>query len=363
MYIIMNKFIFLSLYVIFFFQIALGADKIEIIKERDGDLYKVSVKNTDNKAYIVQIDLNMENMQTDVSLPFEKLIPANSQLFAFNITRTDSTQPSTYSLSFTWRSAERESRNCVDEFCIITKTVGDSIHFYLENNQFIPVTLTFIPEEFENVATHQNMPFTRSYAGDKRTKMFSAWLVDPWGARHTGYRYQWQFGVINMPHDDSYAYALPYEKGRKYIMSQGPNGSESHQGKFAFDWDMPEGSAIHAARDGIVIDVIENFTRGGASESYRNQSNAIEIMHRDGSVGRYSHLQQNGALVELGDRVARGQKIGLSGNTGYSSGPHLHFDVVQLQPDLSFKTLPIKFQVSPGKITDLRAGDRYGAFE
>ncbi len=344
-------------------NIVLGEEQINVIKERVGDTYNITVNNTDSIDYIVKIDVDMQNMQADVDLPFIRTIPANSQLFAFKLARIDSTAPSNYALGYTWRKARIETRNCVDEFCIITETVDDSIYFYLENRQFIPVTLTFIPEQFENVATHQEMPFTRSYAGNKTSGMFTAWLLDPWGARHTGYHYKWQFGVINVQADDSYAYALPYERGQSYIMSQGPNGQESHQGRYAYDWDMPMGSAVHAARGGVVIDVIENFSDGGADETFRNKANAIEIMHDDGTVGRYSHLQKNGALVNLGEYVQRGQKIGLSGNSGYSSGPHLHFDVVQLQPDLNFKTLPIKFQVSPQKITDLRTGDRYGAFE
>lgn len=359
------KYLHSTLCALFLFSIvAYGADAVELIKKHVGDEYQISIKNNDAQPYVVKVDVELSNMQTDVPLPYIATIPALSEHFVFTITRVDTSNPGRYAIDYTWRKAELESRNCAeDKFCIVTKTVGDSIYFFLENKQFVPITVTFIPEKFENVATAQLMPFTRSYAGNRTTKMFTAWMTDPWGARNTGYHYKWQYGIVVENYDRDYAYALPYSRGKAFVMGQGPNGEKSHQGKYAYDFNMPEGSAVCAARSGIVIDVVDNFTDGGASEQYRNHGNAIEIMHDDGTIGRYSHLATNGALVNLGDKVGRGQKIALSGNTGYSSGPHLHFDVVRLTSELDFETIPIQFQVTKQRVSDLKEGDRFEAFE
>jgi murein DD-endopeptidase MepM/ murein hydrolase activator NlpD len=57
------------------------------------------------------------------------------------------------------------------------------------------------------------------------------------------------------------------------------------------------------------------------------RANFIRILHADGSMAVYAHLAEHGALVRQGQPVETGQRIGLSGNTGYSTAPHLHFAV------------------------------------
>lgn len=76
-----------------------------------------------------------------------------------------------------------------------------------------------------------------------------------------------------------------------------------------------EGEAFRAAAAGRV-------TYAGWTEGY---GNLIEIDHGDGLVSRYGHNQEN--MVAVGERVTAGQTIGLVGNTGLSTGPHLHFEI------------------------------------
>jgi len=61
---------------------------------------------------------------------------------------------------------------------------------------------------------------------------------------------------------------------------------------------------------------------------YPLKANHILILHEDGTLGVYSHLSPNHTTVSFGQRVDAGTLIGYSGNTGYSSGPHLHFAVL-----------------------------------
>jgi murein DD-endopeptidase MepM/ murein hydrolase activator NlpD len=92
------------------------------------------------------------------------------------------------------------------------------------------------------------------------------------------------------------------------------------------------------------------------------------VQHVDGSVARYIHLQKRGALVKLGDEVRQGQRIALSGNTGQTGGPHLHFDVQQCGPNLPphynalpcGMTLPLTFRNAGPNLCGLIPGKRYG---
>ncbi len=121
-------------------------------------------------------------------------------------------------------------------------------------------------------------------------------------------------------------YVLPFPVGDEFELTQGNCGSASHGGRFsyAFDFRMPMGTPLIAARDGVVFTVRADSpdgTRAVGDENY------VFIEHEDGEFSRYIHLQRAGVLVRRGERVSRGDTIALSGNSGRSAFPHLHFDV------------------------------------
>ena len=123
-------------------------------------------------------------------------------------------------------------------------------------------------------------------------------------------------------------YILPYPVGTAFELLQGTCGSLDHnlEERYAFDFAMPIGSIVTAAQDGTVLALEEGFRDG---ENDRTTLNQLLIEHENGTVGRYLHLTQNGALVEVGDFVQRGDTIALSGHTGFIMEPLLHFDVVR----------------------------------
>jgi murein DD-endopeptidase MepM/ murein hydrolase activator NlpD len=125
--------------------------------------------------------------------------------------------------------------------------------------------------------------------------------------------------------DTSYVYWLPYEEGKTHRVVQGYYSSYSHKNRAALDFKMRPGTPVHAARDGIVIRVVEANDKGGLKKAYRQFANLIVLQHDDDSRTGYWHLQKDGALVNTGDTVKKGQQIGLSGNTGFTAFPHLHF--------------------------------------
>lgn len=137
-------------------------------------------------------------------------------------------------------------------------------------------------------------------------------------------------GNPNAVHDDRYRYNLPFPPGEAYLLAQGNKSEYTHNeafSEYAFDFAMPVGSLIAAARGGVVGHVVEKYSTGGDNENLKDKTNRIMICHDDGTVGNYAHLKKDGALVEVGDMVYAGQVIGFSGNTGYTTFPHLHFVV------------------------------------
>lgn len=134
-----------------------------------------------------------------------------------------------------------------------------------------------------------------------------------------------QKGIIK--EDTSFVYTLPFEKDNKHLLVQGYFSHFSHKERAALDFKMKRGTAVCAARDGVVVRVKEDGDKGGWNKKYRPFGNVIVIQHTDGSRAGYWHLQYNGAWVNVGDTVKQGQVIGLSGKTGYTLFPHLHFIV------------------------------------
>lgn len=165
-----------------------------------------------------------------------------------------------------------------------------------------------------------------------------------------------QKGVIK--DDTSYVYALPYETGRKYRLIQGYFGPFSHKERAALDFKMKRGSNICAARGGIVVRVKEDGYLGGWNRKYRSHGNNIVIQHADGSRAGYWHLQKDGALVNVGDTVRQGQVIALSGKTGYTISPHLHFLVWGNDANGRWQQRATRFQTSNG-IKYLRSWKKY----
>ncbi len=154
-----------------------------------------------------------------------------------------------------------------------------------------------------------------------------------------------QRGIIT--EDTSYVYALPYEPGKSYRMIQGYFSRFTHKERAAIDFKMKKGTKIFAARDGIVIRVKEDGSKGGLKRKYRSHGNYIIVQHSDSSRSGYWHLQKDGAFVNVGDAVVKGQLIGLSGKTGYTALPHLHF-LVWGSRNGSWQSIPTRFQTTKG---------------
>jgi len=155
-----------------------------------------------------------------------------------------------------------------------------------------------------------------------------------------------QKGIIE--DDSSYVYALPYENHTSHLLVQGYFSRFSHKERAALDFKMKRGTKILAARDGVVVRVKEDGNKGGLNKKYRPYGNNIVIQHADGSRAGYWHLQYNGALVNVGDSVKKGQAIALSGKTGYTALPHLHFLVWTFNNNGNWQQVPTRFQTSKG---------------
>ena len=148
--------------------------------------------------------------------------------------------------------------------------------------------------------------------------------------------------------DTSYIYGLPYEEGESHLLVQGYFSSFTHRERAALDFKMKRGTKICAAREGVVVRLKEDGDRGGLKKRYRPYGNYVIIQHADSSRAGYWHLRKDGVLVNMGDTVKKGQVIALSGKTGYSFTPHLHFLVWSTDNRRQWRQVATRFQTSKG---------------
>lgn len=149
-------------------------------------------------------------------------------------------------------------------------------------------------------------------------------------------------------------YLLPYPVGTSYVVSQSYcNPLGGHRNRIAVDFMMPMGAQILAARGGKVINVVSHFEDG---DLRRGHNNRVLVMHEDGSIAWYGHLQQDSVSVVEGDVVTQGQALARCGNSGNTGNlPHLHFEVFRSRPYDYDDAIPVSFRNAKGP-TDARGG-------
>ncbi|MFC1775173.1 M23 family metallopeptidase [Nanoarchaeota archaeon] len=125
-----------------------------------------------------------------------------------------------------------------------------------------------------------------------------------------------------------------------------------HPYEHSIDIVLPEGAPILAVKAGIVWQVKDDSNEGGLDPKYSNEKylNYITIKHTNEEFSQYVHVQCKSSKVKNGDKVRKGQVIAKNGNTGFSAGPHLHFQVfTPREGKINFEILEVRFD-KPFKI-------------
>lgn len=173
-------------------------------------------------------------------------------------------------------------------------------------------------------------------------------------------------GDIRRPNKDN-NFRIPFLPNQSVTVCQSSDGIQStHIGGRvnAIDFCTKEKTPIVAAKDGVVIKVIQDFTESGLNPVLLNKANKIEILHEDGLISSYVHIFTNSSNVNVGDKVKRGQQIALVGSIGYSSGPHLHFEILEGLTKLNINNqlrnvIPAKFFSIENEEVKIRSGFIY----
>ncbi|KPG97420.1 MULTISPECIES: peptidoglycan DD-metalloendopeptidase family protein [Pseudomonas] len=233
----------------------------------------------------------------------------------------------------------------------IKKQKGTDVVF-VRNDLYAPVEVALAFTGMSNVRGAPAQTIRRVLPARSNTRL--ALLTAISGGKPLVYTPQFHYSLGDPTGTaQGYRYPLPW-RGGPFRLSQGANGQYSHYGpknKYAMDIAMPVGTPIIAARAGVVVKT-ENAQSGRGNDA---SGNFVRVLHDDGTMGVYLHLKQGSVSVREGQRVAVGSPLALSGNTGNSSGPHLHF-VVQRNTGEGLVSIPYQFNQPLGALPNFALG-------
>jgi murein DD-endopeptidase MepM/ murein hydrolase activator NlpD len=242
-------------------------------------------------------------------------------------------------------------------FRLVTKPQRTEQELVAENDGAAPITV-YVTLSGENYASDRTWPMTAVVPPNSAISLGRVFAADKAaGGYNFLFRYSHHFGRIDAIHDPAAAYRLPYVEGQSYTVTQAYGGKlTSHNNRenlYAVDFAMPVGTAVLAARAGVVIDATMWHQEGGYDVRFLDKANTVAIAHDDGTVAEYAHLSPGPELVHPGQRVAAGDLLGYSGSTGYSSGPHLHFIVSKpsvSEGKVARQSVPITFYANDPQV-------------
>lgn len=247
-----------------------------------------------------------------------------------------------------------------DEVTISERKASGYITLTANNRTPSPITLR-LQLNLDNVTTKVRNPgvFVLPPGSEQKLLDLVPGSKGRWNYR---YNFQWIRGSYKANHTANQTYRLPYADNKRVRIVQGYNGDVSHHGRLRYctDFNLAEGTPVYCAREGLVVETISHFTVGRPDKRLMRKANLVAVLHSDGTLGEYVHLKPGGVAVRIGQKVKSGALLGYSGNTGYSSGPHLHFGVYKARSDGQYyDTLPVRFQTDRGLVT-LEQGKIYG---
>ena len=245
------------------------------------------------------------------------------------------------------------------------RSTADGLSLIADNAYFSPVHIAYQLAAVNNVAPGTRAQGRMVLAARSETELISVRRGDV--TMPMSFEYQFQFipGDPAARHEPQALYRLPYAPAESFLVSQAYPDQATHadpSSHYAIDFEMPVGTGVYASRGGIVIEVARDFFQSGTSLDIDGpRANVVRVHHDDGTMSLYGHLNWNSIRVVPGQRVERGEYLADSGNTGFSTGPHLHF-VVQRNRDGSIVSLPVQFAGIDGGAVTIRAGEQPTAY-
>ncbi|HZD52461.1 MAG TPA: M23 family metallopeptidase [Woeseiaceae bacterium] len=260
---------------------------------------------------------------------------------------------------------ELASRDDDPEVIVSQRLDEGSLHLEASNGYHAPVELVFGIDAMSNampLPPDQPLRFVLPALG--AIDLFALAPSEAGLEPTIRYRYTWIAGDPLSEHRPEQPYRVPFAVAASFPVSQAFPDAITHNtpdSRYAVDISMPVGTNVYAARGGVVFEVASTHFRGSTDPADAPEANLVRILHEDGTYAVYAHLNWNTIRVRPGDVVDRGEYIADSGDTGFTSGPHLHFAVLHNR-GMAIESLPVVFEGANGSEVVPRTGMKLTAY-
>jgi murein DD-endopeptidase MepM/ murein hydrolase activator NlpD len=248
---------------------------------------------------------------------------------------------------------------------LLQREMPGGVLLVARNRYYAPVQIAYRLVHVDNVSADTPATGLAVVPARADASLVEVLRADPGAAMTFEYEFQYLPGPPGAEHAPEEPYRLPYAPASRFDVTQAFPDQITHRdlaSQHAIDFAMPTGTGVYAARGGVVIDVASDFYEAGLDPAEDGpRANIVRVLHDDGTMALYAHLNWNSIRVTPGQSVARGEYLADSGNTGFSSGPHLHF-VVQRNRDGAIESVPVEFAGPGGAPVDVRRGDSPTAY-
>jgi hypothetical protein len=240
-----------------------------------------------------------------------------------------------------------------------------AVAFLLNSRNTLEATVTIACYYLKNLRPDHSLPYTFIVEGcqQNREVLRLEKVRNDSPCAYGKWLFHFKIGVPSQLSTKDYPYALPYSAQERHEVIQSSRTDFSHfkgsADEFAVDFQMSQGTVVRAARAGKVIACRDDSNKGGPDPELRACENYVVVKHDDGTYALYSHFKQSGLFVKAGQSVAEGEKLGLSGATGWAERPHLHFSVYRVQDGFTGKAIPVRMKKAGKLIDKLKEGQSY----
>ena len=244
------------------------------------------------------------------------------------------------------------------EVKVLRRVVDDRVELVADNGCFCPAEVAVRLLEPVNVSGFDPQVKLAVLPAREPTLIATLKPGDRTRAMSFGFEYRALLGEPGVQHAPPEPYRAPFAVAQQFMVTQAYPDQVTHvnpASRYAVDIAMPVGTQVYAARGGTVIEVASQFFEATADPDRAMRANLIRVLHPDGTMSIYAHLNWDSIRVRPGQIIKRGEYIADSGNTGFSSGPHLHF-AVQRNAGLMHESLPIVFAGPGGKPVTPKSG-------